>query len=143
MGTFSLSAKNVDHKWVLIDAGDAPLGRLASAIAIRLTGKYKPTFTPHIDDGDYVVVINASKLIVTGDKPTKKKYYTHSGYPGGIKEATLTQIREKDPSKIIEHAVKGMLPKNKLLSQRMNRLKVFNESDHSHTPQMPTKIEVK
>ena len=143
MSTFSLSAKDVDHKWVLVDASDAPLGRISTLIANRLIGKYKPSYSPNIDNGDFVVVINASKLVVTGDKPLIKKYFSHSGYPGGIKEQTLSELQEKDPSKVIENSVKGMLPRNKLLSQRMNRLRVFAGEDHSHAPQKPIKIEVK
>ena len=109
----------------------------------KIPGKYKPTYTPHIDGGDYVVVINASKAVVTGDKETAKKYYHHTGFPGGIKDASLAEVREKFPERIIENAVKGMLPKNKLQAERMKRLRVFAGSDHAHAAQAPEKVEVK
>lgn len=141
--TFSLKANEVNHTWTLIDASDAPLGRLSTVIAQRLTGKYKPTFTPHIDDGDYVVVINADKLIVTGDKEQAKTYYRHTGYPGGIKSQSLAEARAKDSTKLIEAAVKGMLPRNKLLAERLKRLRVFTGEDHGHTAQKPVKLEIK
>ncbi|HET8689915.1 MAG TPA: 50S ribosomal protein L13 [Candidatus Saccharimonadales bacterium] len=141
--TFSLKASEVNHTWVLVDASDAPLGRLSTVIAQRLTGKYKPTFTPHMDDGDYVVVINADKLIVTGDKEQAKTYYRHTGYPGGIKAQTLAEARSKDSTKLIEAAVKGMLPRNKLLAERMKRLRVFPTEEHGHAAQKPVKLEVK
>ncbi|OYW44057.1 50S ribosomal protein L13 [Candidatus Saccharibacteria bacterium 32-45-3] len=143
MKTFSLKAGDVDHKWVLIDASSAPLGRLATVIATRLTGKYKPTFTPSMDDGDYVVVINADKLVVTGDKADSKIYYRHSGFPGGIKQRTLNEQKDLDSRSIIEKAVKGMIPKNKLAPGRMLRLRVFTGSEHDHNAQKPKKVEVK
>lgn len=142
MKTFSLKASDVDHKWVIIDASSAPLGRVATVIARRLTGKYKPTYTPHIDDGDYVVVINADSVVFTGDKETAKKYYSHSGFPGGIKERSLAEARVKDATKIVEHAVAGMIPRNKLHAVRMTRLRVFSGADHTHAPQKPMKVEV-
>jgi large subunit ribosomal protein L13 len=126
-----------------VDAAEAPLGRVATQIATYLTGKYKPTYTPHIDGGDYVVVINAAKAVVTGDKETGKVYYHHTGFPGGIKDATLAEVRAKFPERIIENAVKGMLPKNKLQAERMKRLKIFADADHAHTAQTPEKVEVK
>jgi large subunit ribosomal protein L13 len=141
--TYSQKAGEVSRRWILIDASKAPLGRIATQIATYLTGKYKPTFTPHIDNGDYVVVINAKDTVVTGDKETGKVYYRHSGFPGGIKDATLGEVREKFPERIIENAVKGMLPKNKLASKRMKRLRVFPGSEHTHTAQTPEKVEVK
>lgn len=141
--TFSLKASDVHHAWVLIDASQAPLGRLSTVIAQRLTGKYKPTFTPHMDDGDYVVVINADKLIVTGDKEQAKTYYRHTGYPGGIKSQSLAEARAKDSTKLIEAAVKGMLPRNKLLAERLKRLRVFTGEEHGHTAQKPVKLEIK
>lgn len=143
MKTFSLKPAEINRSWVLVDASEVPLGRLATLIATRLTGKYKPTFTPHVDDGDYVVVINADKLIVTGDKEESKLYYRHSGFPGGIKERTLKETRALDSSKIIEKAVKGMIPKNKLSPERLARLRVFPGAEHTHTPQQPVKLEVK
>lgn len=143
MKTYSQKPSEVSRRWVLIDASTAPLGRVATEISKYLIGKYKPTYTPHIDGGDYVVVINAEKAVVTGDKERQKVYYRHSGFPGGIKEARLEEVREKFPERIIEAAVKGMLPKNKLSDERMKRLKVFVGSEHAHTAQTPEKVEVK
>lgn len=141
--TFSQKPADVTRRWVLIDAADAPLGRISTEIAKYLIGKYKPTYTPHVDGGDYVVVINAKNTIVTGNKETGKIYFRHSGFPGGIKSATLADVRKSFPERIIENAVKGMLPKNKLVDARMKRLKVFPGSDHNHTAQSPEKVEVK
>lgn len=141
--TYSQKPSEVTRRWILIDAADAPLGRVATQIASYLTGKYKPTFTPHIDGGDHVVVINAAKTVVTGEKETDKKYYRHSGYPGGIKSATVAEVRAKFPERLIENAVKGMLPKNKLAAERMKRLRVFAGADHNHSAQTPEKVEVK
>ena len=141
--TFSQKPADVQREWILIDASTAPLGRIATLIATHLTGKYKPTFTPHTDGGDYVVVINAEKTVVTGSKETDKIYYRHSGFPGGIKDATLAEVREKFPERIIEMAVKGMLPKNKLSADRMGRLKIFAGAEHAHAAQTPKKVEVK
>lgn len=141
--TYSQKPSEVSRRWILIDASEAPLGRVATQIAKYLIGKYKPSFTPHIDGGDYVVVINAKNAVVTGDKETGKIYYRHSGFPGGIKDATLAEVREKHPERLIEAAVKGMLPKNKLSDERMKRLRVFAGSEHTHTAQTPEKVEVK
>jgi large subunit ribosomal protein L13 len=141
--TYSQKPTEVSRRWILIDASQAPLGRVATQIAKYLIGKYKPNYTPHIDGGDYVVVINAKDTVVTGHKETDKIYYRHSGFPGGIKDATLAEVREKYPERIIENAVKGMLPKNKLAPERMKRLRVFAGSDHDHTAQTPEKVEVK
>lgn len=141
--TFSLKASQVSRNWVVIDASEAPLGRVSTVIATRLTGKYKPTFTPHMDDGDYVVVINADKLVVTGDKETDKMYYAYSGFPGGLKEKTLADVKKKDATKVVVAAVKGMLPKNKLAADRLSRLRVFNGEAHTHEAQKPVKIGVK
>lgn len=141
--TYSQKPSEVTRRWVLIDAKDAPLGRLSTEIAKYLIGKYKPTYTPHIDGGDYVVVINAAEVPVTGNKEEAKIYYRHSGFPGGIKDATLKEVREKFPERLIENAVKGMLPKNKLSPDRMQRLKVFVGSEHAHAAQKPEKVEVK
>lgn len=143
MKTYSQKPNEVARRWILIDATDAPLGRLATEISKYLIGKYKPTYTPHIDGGDYVVVLNASKVAVTGDKEVDKIYYRHSGFPGGIKDAQLKEVREKFPERIIESAVRGMLPKNKLSPERMQRLKVFPGAEHAHTAQTPEKVEVK
>ena len=143
MKTFSLKPAEISRKWVVVDASEAPLGRLASVIATRLTGKYKPTFTPHVDDGDYVVVVNAEKIVVTGNKETAKVYYRHSQFPGGLKERTLKEARELNPAAILEKAVKGMVPKNKLAPERLARLRVFAGAEHTHTAQTPEKVEVK
>lgn len=141
--TFSQKGTDVSRKWILIDASTAPLGRVSTEIAKYLIGKYKPTYTPHVDGGDYVVVINAEKAVVTGNKETDKKYYRHSGFPGGIKDATVAEVRERAPERLIEAAVKGMLPKNKLAADRMARLRVFAGEDHAHAAQSPQKVEVK
>lgn len=141
--TYSQKPSEITRRWILIDASEAPLGRVATQIAKYLIGKYKTNYTPHMDGGDYVVVINAAKTVVTGDKETGKVYYRHSGFPGGIKDATLAEVREKHPERIIEAAVKGMLPKNKLSDERMKRLRIFAGSDHTHTAQVPQKVEVK
>lgn len=141
--TYSQKPSEVTRRWILVDASQAPVGRVATVIAKHLIGKYKPNYTPHIDGGDYVVVINAKDAVFTGDKETDKRYYRHSGFPGGIKDATVAEVREKFPERIIEVAVQGMLPKNKLSPERMKRLRVFAGSDHAHTAQTPEKVEVK
>lgn len=141
--TYSQKPSEVTRRWILIDASEAPLGRVATQIATYLTGKYKPTFTPHTDGGDYVVVINAANAVVTGEKETDKSYYHHTGFPGGIKEATLAEVRAKHPERIITAAVKGMIPRNKLAAERLGRLRVFAGSEHDHTAQTPEKVEVK
>lgn len=141
--TFSQKPADVTRKWVLIDASAAPLGRVATVIAKYLIGKYKPSYTPHVDGGDYVVVVNADKVVVTGNKELDKTYYRHSGFPGGIKQASLKEVRENAPERLIEAAVKGMIPKNKLSADRMARLRVFSGEDHAHTAQSPVKVEVK
>ncbi len=141
--TYSQKPSEVSREWFLVDAAELPLGRLATIIADKLIGKNKPSYTPHIDGGDYVVVVNAANLVVTGDKETGKIYYRHSGFPGGIKDATLAEVREKFPERIIEKAVQGMLPKNNLSADRMARLKIFAGAEHAHTAQTPKKVEVK
>jgi len=141
--TYSAKPTEVERRWILIDASEAPLGRIATVIATYLTGKNKPMYTPHIDCGDNVVVINAAKLVVTGNKLQDKMYYRHSGFPGGIKEMTLAQKLEKDPTSVIREAVKGMVPRNKLASDRLARLRIFATETHDHTAQQPKKVEVK
>lgn len=141
--TYSQKPSEVTRRWILIDASEAPLGRVATQIATYLTGKYKPSYTPHIDGGDYVVVINAAQAVVTGAKETDKSYYRHSGFPGGIKEATLAEVRAKHPERIVIDAVTGMVPRNKLAAERLKRLRVFAGSDHDHSAQTPEKVEVK
>lgn len=143
MKTFSQKPTEVTRRWILIDAKDAPLGRLSTEISKYLIGKYKPSYTPHVDGGDYVIVINAKDAVVTGNKEEAKIYYRHSGFPGGIKDATLKEVRQKYPERLIEYAVKGMLPKNKLSDGRMQRLRVFAGESHDHTAQTPEKVEVK
>lgn len=141
--TYSQKPTEVTREWFLVDAAELPLGRIATIVADKLIGKNKPTYTPHIDGGDYVVVINAANTVVTGNKETGKIYYRHSGFPGGIKDATLAEVREKFPERIIEKAVQGMLPKNKLSPERMARLRVFPGAEHTHAAQQPKKVEVK
>lgn len=140
MKTYSQKTSDIKREWWLIDASSMPLGKLAVVIADKLMGKSKVTYTPHIDNGDYVVVTNAKKLVVTGDKMIQKKYYRHSGYPGGIKELKLEEVIEKNPARAIEEAVKGMLPKNKLTAGRMARLRVFEAEEHAHAAQNPQNI---
>ena len=141
--TFSQKPAEIERKWIVLDATEAPLGRLATAAAKYLIGKYKPTYTPHVDGGDYVIIINAGKLVVTGEKSTDKKYYNYSGFPGGLKEATLGEVLAKNPAKAVETAVAGMLPKNKLQAERMKRLKVYAGEAHNHEAQKPVKMGVK
>jgi large subunit ribosomal protein L13 len=142
MKTYSQKPSEVTRKWLLVDASEATLGRVATTIAKYLIGKYKPTYTAHIDGGDFVVVINAANVQVTGDKMEDKKYYRHSGFPGGIKERTLSEQLKVDPTKVVVDAVRGMLPKNKLVDDRIKRLKVYPGVDHTHAPQQPTKVKV-
>lgn len=140
MKTYSQKASEISREWWLVDASTMPLGKLAVVIADKLMGKSKVTFTPHIDNGDYVVVVNAKDLKVTGTKLTDKKYYRHSGFPGGLTELKLEEVLEKDPSLAIREAVKGMLPKNKLAADRLARLRIFAGSEHTHTAQNPKEI---
>ncbi len=137
--TYSMKADEVNHKWILVDVTDVPMGRAATFIANRLTGKYMPTYTPHMDSGDYVVVINADKIKYNGDKTTKT-YYRHSGHPGALKEIKAETVSS---SNMLERAIDGMLPKNKLRDARMARLRIFAGSEHDHTAQKPEKVEVK
>lgn len=140
MKTYSQKASEIKREWWVIDASTIPLGKLSVIIADKLMGKSKITYTPHIDNGDYVVVINAKNIVVTGDKKLQKKYYHHSGFPGGLRELRLEEVIEKDPSKAIEAAVKGMLPKNKLSAERLKRLRVFEGAEHAHAAQNPKEI---
>ena len=139
--TFSPKAIDVERAWYVVDAADAPLGRLASEVARLLRGKDKPTFAPHIDGGDYVVVVNASRVQVTGRKETDKVYYRHSGYPGGLRSASLERVRENRPERLVETAVRGMLPKTKLGRQMLSKLKVYGGAEHPHAAQKPQPIE--
>ena len=137
MKTYSLKKEEVDRNWFVVDATDKILGRMATKIADRIRGKDKPTFTPHTDGGDYVIVINAEKIKVTGKKYTDKKYYKHSLYPGGLKTKTFKELVHSNPERIIEEAVKGMLPKNKLGKSMIRKLKVFSGPNHDHESQQP------
>lgn len=141
--TYVQKKEEVSRTWYVVDASDATMGRVATAVAKTLSGKNKVTFTPHVDAGDNVIVVNASNLKVTGAKLKNKKYYNYSGYPGGLREQTLGQIMEKDPAKAIQSAVYGMLPKNKLRPAMMQRLRVYPGMDHKHEAQSPVKLEVK
>ncbi len=138
MKTYSLKKEEVNRDWFVLDVTDMVLGRVATKIADRIRGKDKPTFTPHVDGGDFVVVINADKVKVTGNKAEQKKYYKHSLYPGGLKEKSYKEVLENNPERIIENAVKGMLPKNKLGKAMIKKLKVYSGSDHPHDSQNPT-----
>ena len=140
MKTYSQKGADIKREWWIIDASSMPLGKLAVVIADKLMGKSKVTYTPHIDNGDYVVVINAKNLVVTGNKMLDKKYYRHSGYAGGLKELRLEEVVEKDPSRAIAQAVKGMMPKNKLAAERLKRLRVFDGAEHTHAAQNPKEI---
>ena len=140
MKTYSQKSAEVKREWWVIDASTMPLGKLAVVIADKLMGKSKVTYTPHIDNGDYVVVMNAKDVVVTGNKMVDKKYYRHSGYPGGLKELKLEEVLEKDPTRVVFEAVKGMLPKNKLSAERLKRLRVFAGAEHAHTAQNPKEI---
>ena len=140
MKTYSQKASEISREWWVIDASTLPLGKLAVVIADKLMGKSKVTYTPHIDNGDYVVVINAKNLKVSGEKMTQKKYYRHSGFPGGLTELKLEEVIEKNPAVAINEAVKGMLPKNKLSAERMKRLRIFDGAEHAHVAQNPKEI---
>jgi large subunit ribosomal protein L13 len=135
--TYSPKPGDIERAWFVVDAADLPLGRLASEIATRLRGKHKPTYAPHIDGGDFIIVVNAEKVAVTSDKSQSKIYYRHSGYPGGIKAETFDSLRERRPEAIIERAVRGMLPKTRLGRQMGRKLKVYAGPDHPHAAQKP------
>ena len=142
MGTFTARPETVVQDWYLVDATDKVLGRLATEIATRLRGKHKPEYTPHVDTGDHIVIVNAAKIRVTGDKINQKKYYRHTGYPGGIKETVLSDELENNPERVIERAVKGMLPKNSLGRAMFRKLRVYAGPDHSHQAQQPKALEI-
>ncbi len=142
MKTFMQRKEDVQRDWYVVDATGKTLGRLASEIAKILMGKHKPTYTPHVDGGDFVVVVNAEKVFVTGKKLDKKVYYWHTGYPGGLKQATLRELFQKKPEEVIRLAVRGMLPKNKLRDRRMKRLKVYAGPEHPHKAQNPKPLEL-
>ncbi|HQT32089.1 MAG TPA: 50S ribosomal protein L13 [Thiobacillus sp.] len=142
MKTFSAKSHEVQRDWFVVDADNKVLGRLASEIARRLRGKHKPEFTPHCDTGDYIVVVNASKLRVTGNKELDKKYYRHSGYPGGIYETTFGKMQERFPGRALEKAVKGMLPKGPLGYAMIKKMKIYAGADHPHEAQQPKPLEI-
>ncbi|MBT3427667.1 MAG: 50S ribosomal protein L13 [Gammaproteobacteria bacterium] len=142
MKTISAKKQTVTRKWYVIDAEDKTLGRMSTAIANRLRGKHKAEFTPHVDTGDYVIVINAEKVKVTGNKFTDKTYYHHTGFPGGIKSITFDKLIDKAPERIIESAVKGMMPSNKLSRAMLTKLKVYAGSTHPHEAQQPQILEI-
>lgn len=143
MKTVSMRAEDVRRSWFVVDAEDKTLGRLATEVARRLRGKHKPEYTPHVDTGDYIVVVNAEKVRVTGSKTTDKIYYRHSGYPGGIKARSFEQLRDgRHPERIIETAVKGMLPRNPLGRSMLKKLKVYAGNEHPHSAQQPELLEI-
>ena len=142
MKTYSAKPGEVRQDWLLIDGTDLVLGRLAAAVALRLRGKHKPEYTPHVDTGDYVVVVNASQIRVTGAKGLDKRYYRHSGYPGGISETNFDKMQERFPGRALEKAVKGMLPKGPLGYAMIKKLKVYGDADHPHAAQQPQAIQL-
>jgi len=142
MKTISMRAQDVQRSWYVVDAEDKTLGRLATEVAHRLRGKHKAEYTPHVDTGDYIVVINADKVRVTGRKTTDKMYYRHSGYPGGIKSVSFEKLRDTHPDRIIETAVKGMLPRNPLGRAMLRKLKVYAGPEHPHAAQQPELLEI-
>ena len=141
MKTFTAKPKEVENSWYLVDANGCVLGRLASFVAARLRGKHKPIFTPHVDTGDHIVVINADKVTLTGNKWDAKVYYRHSGYMGGLKSRTAKDVLEKSPEDLVRHAVKGMLPKNRLGRQMFKKLKVYAGPEHPHEAQNPERLQ--
>ena len=140
MKTYSQKSSEIKREWWVVDASSLPLGKLAVVIADKLMGKSKITYTPHIDNGDYVVVVNAKNIKVTGEKMLQKKYYRHSQFPGGLTELKLEEVIEKNPAGAIREAVKGMIPKNKLAADRMARLRIFDGAEHAHAAQNPKEI---
>jgi large subunit ribosomal protein L13 len=142
MKTFSAKHHEVKRDWLVVDASDKVLGRLASQIALRLRGKHKPEYTPHVDTGDFIVVVNASKLRVTGSKEENKIYYRHSGYPGGVYETSFSKMQDRFPGRALQIAVKGMLPKGPLGYAMIKKLKIYAEGQHPHTAQQPKSLEI-
>jgi large subunit ribosomal protein L13 len=143
MKTYSIKPSEIKREWYVLDASEIPLGRLATVAASLLIGKGKATITPHMDGGDFVIIINSSALVVTGNKKESKVYYRHSGFPGGLYQRTLNEQMERDPNKVIIDAIRGMLPVNKLRDGRLARLKVYADSEHNHAPQKPKNISLK
>jgi len=142
MKTYSAKPETVKRDWFLVDATDKTLGRLSTEIARRLRGKHKPEYTPHVDTGDYIVLINAEKVRVTGRKFTDKQYHHHTGYPGGLKSISFDKLQAKAPERIIESAVKGMLPKNPLGRAMFKKLKIFSGNEHTHSAQQPKVLDI-
>ena len=142
MKTYSAKPESVQREWFIVDAAEKTLGRLATEIALRLKGKHKPEYTPHVDTGDYIVVINADKVRVTGKKTTDKMYYRHTGYPGGLRSISFDKLIDHKPEMIVEQAVKGMLPKNPLGRDMFRKLKVYAGSEHPHAAQQPQTLEI-
>lgn len=142
MKTFVAKPESVERDWYVVDAADKTLGRLATEIALRLRGKHKPEYTPHVDTGDYIVVVNAEKITVTGNKAKNKMYYAHSGYPGGLKDTTFEKLIAKKPEAVIEKAVKGMLPKGPLGREMFRKMKVFAGPEHTHQAQQPKSLDI-
>ncbi|MFT5210175.1 MAG: large subunit ribosomal protein L13 [Flavobacterium sp.] len=142
MKTYSAKKETAQHSWYVVDATDKTLGRMATEIANRLRGKHKPEFTPHVDTGDYIVVVNAEKVKVTGNKASDKMYHHHTGFPGGIKSVSFEKLMDKAPTRAVEAAVKGMMPKNKLAKAMLGKLKVYAGSEHPHTAQQPQVLEL-
>ena len=142
MRTYQATSQDRERVWYVVDAENRTLGRLATQIADVLRGKRKPTYTPHVDVGDFVIVVNAEKVAVTGDKREKKLYWRHSGYPGGIRSRTLGDMLEKRPEEVIRRAVKGMLPRNRLARQQLRKLKVYAGPEHPHQAQKPEQLEI-
>ncbi|MGO8754647.1 MAG: 50S ribosomal protein L13 [Gallionellaceae bacterium] len=142
MKTFSAKPQEVQHDWYLVDAADKVLGRLASQIAARLRGKHKAIYTPHVDTGDFIVVVNADKLRVTGNKAEDKKYYRHSGYPGGIYETNFAKLQQRHPDRVLQNAVKGMLPKGPLGYAMLRKLKIYGGAEHPHAAQQPQPVDL-
>ncbi len=138
--TYSAKPREVERSWYVVDADGKTLGRLATTIAATLRGKHKAMYTPHIDTGDFVIVINAGKVRVTGDKDREKTYYRHSNFPGGLKSTTLREMRERHPERILEAAVKGMLPQTSLARQQLKKLKLYAGSEHPHAAQQPIEL---
>lgn len=142
MKTYNATNETAEHNWFIVDASGKTLGRLASEVAKRLRGKHKPEYTPHVDTGDFIVVINSDRVKVTGNKAKDKVYYSHSGYPGGIKEITFEKLLAKDSRRVIEIAVKGMLPKNPLGRAMYRKLKVYPTAEHPHAAQQPQLLDL-
>lgn len=142
MKTFTAKPESVKRDWYVVDASGKTLGRIATEIAARLRGKHKPEYTPHVDTGDYIIVVNAEKVVVTGAKAQAKKYYSHTGFPGGIKEITFEKLIDKKPEMVLETAVKGMLPKGPLGRAMFRKLKVYAGAEHQHAAQQPKVLDI-